>query len=40
LSAMRTEDGERRKFTRTARAQIHNSTSSGRKVDQLGISKG
>src|SRR5215475_12167796 len=40
LGAMRTEGGERRKFTRTARAQIHNSTPSGRKVGRMGISKG
>src|SRR5262249_28449555 len=40
LGAMRTEGGERRKFTRTARAQIHYSTPSGRKVGRMGISKG
>src|SRR5262249_15707328 len=38
LSAMRTKDSERRKFSRTARAQIHNSTPNGRKVGGGGIS--
>src|SRR5215475_4532352 len=38
LSAMRTKDGERRKLSRTARAQIHNSTPTGRKVGGVGIS--